>query len=295
MFGTEIHRVTFIITFLQVLILPACILHLTLKKRDQSRRNIVYLTVIFILYNLFSGLFPDPTLSIPIAIQLVLAYTIGAIMSVYFVIYIYHEFGITPILFFNLRFMIPIVSTSFILGFLTTYLLTGNLRLAKTLFLIVPLFLMALFVFRAFKELISISIRRNKEKHFIYRMYSAYVGLFSVFIMMIIVMIGDFQVVEQSVCNFGYFVIMLSYYNSLLYAYKNDIFQRSELIEQFNELGFTNREKQIGEMLISGIEDYKKISEILFISYNGVTSHTSNIFKKANVKSKKEFISRFYK
>ncbi len=80
------------------------------------------------------------------------------------------------------------------------------------------------------------------------------------------------------------------------------IFERKEKLNQiktrkeklnnyYNKIYLSKREKEIAEMLHSGINDYNSISSSMTISYKTVTSHTSNIFKKANVTSKQEFIN----
>ncbi len=66
--------------------------------------------------------------------------------------------------------------------------------------------------------------------------------------------------------------------------------RKEKLNNYYNTIYLSKREKEIAEMLHSGINDYNFISNSLVISYKTVTSHTSNIFKKANVTSKQEFI-----
>ncbi len=66
--------------------------------------------------------------------------------------------------------------------------------------------------------------------------------------------------------------------------------RKEKLNNYYNKIYLSKREKEIAEMLHSGINDYNFISNSLVISYKTVTSHTSNIFKKANVTSKQEFI-----
>lgn len=53
---------------------------------------------------------------------------------------------------------------------------------------------------------------------------------------------------------------------------------------------FTKTEKQVCELILAG-KKYKEISDKLFISYYTAKKHVSNIYKKANVNSRYEFIN----
>ncbi len=57
----------------------------------------------------------------------------------------------------------------------------------------------------------------------------------------------------------------------------------------FNNASLTEREKEIAQLLLKG-KTYKQISETLFISLPTVKTHTSNLYKKLDVKNKHELI-----
>ena len=54
--------------------------------------------------------------------------------------------------------------------------------------------------------------------------------------------------------------------------------------------GFSNREIDVAELVVQGLRN-KEIGEKLFVTEKTVKYHTTNIYKKANVKSRTRFIA----
>lgn len=55
--------------------------------------------------------------------------------------------------------------------------------------------------------------------------------------------------------------------------------------QQFRNYGLTQREREVAALLVQG-KTYREIGEVLFISLPTVKSHTSNIYKKCQVKGR---------
>ncbi len=60
-----------------------------------------------------------------------------------------------------------------------------------------------------------------------------------------------------------------------------------------DKLGFTNRERQVVEGIVSGLSN-QEICDKMFISINTVKIHISNAFRKAGVRSRTELLDKLY-
>lgn len=299
MFGTEMHLVTFIISLVQLIIFPFQWISFLARKKDKSRLRLLWLTAIFLVYNVFSGLFPDVNLFIPVIIQNILAYVIGIVLAVYFMYYIYKEFDVLSFKFLSVRHVTIILSLTFLLLFLLPYVFSHDLVFSRHLFIIVPLILAFWFFYKMLKELTRIYRATNEhQEHFRNRIYAANVGLLSICSLPILILFGDHQTVEQLCVNTGYFVIIIAYVKNLIYEsnleYKlleklevqnNSIPQKQyHFKDRFNDLGLTKREEEIVKFILEG-HNYKQIAQILNITEKTVSKHTSNIFKKIGVEN----------
>ena len=59
------------------------------------------------------------------------------------------------------------------------------------------------------------------------------------------------------------------------------------------KLGFTNRERQVVEGIVSGLSN-QEICEQMVISINTVKNHISSAFRKAGVRSRTELLDKLY-
>lgn len=218
MFGTEMHLITFVILVFQTLVLSAqCIIYFS-RPKDTSRLRFLLLIITYIIYNLFSGLFPDKKIPIDITLQIILAYASGIIVAVYFIFYIYKEFHIYPFKFFGVQSLLYTLGISFMGLFVFPYLFTGNLKLSRRLFLVVPIIVSVAFFIQVSKALFTIYQEGcNKESRlFKYRVIAGNLGLFTLSLMPVVVAFGDYQSIEQSIVNFGFILMMAIYIYSII-------------------------------------------------------------------------------
>ncbi|WP_062052998.1 helix-turn-helix domain-containing protein [Aquimarina longa] len=221
MFNTEMHVSTFVILVLQSLVLFSQLLFFLSRPNDNSRLRFLILTITYILYNLFSGIFPDNRFSLSIYYQNIVAYLVGIIVAVYFIYYIYKEFNIYPFKHFRVRTLFLVLIVSFISFFIVPYYFTENLSLSRKLFIITPLFVSFAFFYQVGKELIEIyktsSYQNDKNRYYKTRILAGYLGLFSLSLMPVIVAIGDYQSIEQPIVNSGYMIMTVTYIIDLVY------------------------------------------------------------------------------
>lgn len=302
-FGTEMHWVTLLIITLQVLILFYSTIHYLSKPQDKSRLHFLVLVLVFIQYNFFSGIFPDDQIAINLILQNTVAYIVGIVMALYFLFYLYEEFHITPFKFFDLKSLIILCSLLLVFTFIIPYSLTRDLRFSRLIFIIIPLLLCIVFVFRMYYELNNINKDTNEaiESHFKSRVIASYAGLFSLISLPIMVFLGDHQVTEQILVNIGFFWIGFSYIKANIYRSRmefsllNEYRERhksTKIQELFNSHKLTNKEVEIAMLILRG-DKYKAIADKIFITEKTVSKHASNMFKKVNVTNRKEFVSHF--
>ncbi len=224
MFNTEMHISTFVILVLQSLVLFSLLLFFLSRPRDNSRLRFLILTITYILYNFFSGVFPDDRFSISIYIQNIIAYLVGIIVAVYFIYYIYKEFYIYPFKQFSVKTLFIVLTVSFISFFAIPYYFTENLSLSRKLFIITPLFISFTFFYQVGKELLGLyktsSPKNSEDRYYKTRILAGYLGLFSLSLMPLIVAIGDYQSVEQPVVNSGYIIMTIIYIIDLIHKSK---------------------------------------------------------------------------
>lgn len=306
MFGTQIKLVTLLCIGIQLLILFEQFLHIFKRKKNGATKRFFWFTALFILYNLCSGLFPDKNIPISIYLQNIIAYSVGIILAIYYVWYVYKEFHIVPIKFLSIKNLIIYLSSTFIALFVIPYLLYHDLQIAKKLFIVFPILIALLFLINVSQPILRLYKNTPDNKYYRNRIFSGYLALLSIVFMPIIVAYGDLQTLEQSVVNAGYFWLAITLLRHNIYqSRKRDEFllklgyldghgnaKNESIIQSFKKLHFSEREIEIANFILDGYT-YKEIGHYLFIAEGTVSKHASNIFKKTNTNNKKAFVALF--
>ena len=267
------------------------------------------LTLFFILYNFFSGIFPDENIPINNTIQLVIAYLVGIIMAIYYAYYIYKEFDIEPFPYLSVKHLILFIGGAFIFFFVVQLVWTDNLVNSRKSFAVIPILLGALFLYRISRGLWEL-YKKSKRKDQIYyrnRIIGGYVALLSICILPLIVYMGDYQILEQSVVNAGYFWLTIVLTKQKIHQSLKRIeflkkigylqiegANNENALQTSNVLSFSQREIEIANYILDG-KSYLEIAENLFIAKGTVSKHASNIYKKARVSNRTEFLKQFRK
>lgn len=304
-FGTDMLLSTFAIILAQVLILFYQVIHYLSRPSDHSRLLFFLLTVAYLQYNVFSGLFPDKKLeSISFFTQTIVAHLVGIFLNCYFIFYIYKEYDIQPLKLFSVKKVIWILGSLFIPLFVIPFLITDSIMISRMSFLAIPLLLCLIYAFQISKELYKLKASTNLiQKHYLMRKRMGYISVLSFFCLPMIVFVGDYQLIEQPVVNIGFFSLSYSYILTAIHQSKMEyeLIKKIKPIDQgkgldvtvrLSELNLTSNQITIAKLILDGL-NYKEISEAIFIADGTVRKHASNIFKKCDVNSKKQFISLF--
>ncbi len=283
MFGTEVHFITFIYICIAFINLFPVLLNITKRKYKGYHIKFFMLSVCILLNNLTSGLLPDSNLSINILSQNILAYVVGLSTTIYYFYYIYTEHDIKVIEFVNFYFILIVCSLSLVLLFILPYTITNNLVLSRNIFLVIPILIITIVFFNtSYQEFIKWGIIHDKINRF--RIISGIMGLFSIYSLPIIMLIlGDNQDIEQSLYTLGFLFLMISYY-----LYDKDLSSHDEI------QNLTPREKEIFIIVVENPEiKYVDLSEQLHISEKTFSAHMSNIYKKLDIRGKKELLKKY--
>ncbi len=271
MFDTEMHINTFVILVIQVIVLFTQFIYYLSKPQDKSRKRFLILTITYIAYNLFSGIFPDSQFSISIFIQNVIAYIVGIVVAVYFIFYIYHEFKINPFKRFGVKTLFWVLTISFVVLFVFPYYLTSDLSFSKKLFISIPLFISISFLYQVGNQLKELYIKSDPQSdksnkslpHCKMKILAGYLGLFSISLMPLIVAIGDYQSVEQPVVNFGFLIMTIVYLVEIVNISR---FENNLIIELSNNQktkGTITINNNIKEQILNGLINFEKNEDFL--------------------------------
>ncbi|MBK1897165.1 helix-turn-helix domain-containing protein [Chryseobacterium paridis] len=285
MFGTEIHFITFIFICLLSLIL------LFVSISMYGKKNVLTFDIHFLLLtfgvlsnNVSSGLLPDENLNINILSQNIIAYTIGFITIGYYVYYLTQYYKLTFRKYIHLNYVFIFLSVNLVVGFIIPYAITNDLEISRKVFLVLPISFIVLLIYRLCKTNGKDYLKAN-DKYERFHIFAGFMGLFSVIsVPFTMLFLGDNQSVEQTFFTVGYLGICIEYFFS-----KNNVQEKKSIFSS----ALTEREKEIFNLITSDKSiKYNEISDKLNISEKTVSAHLSNIYKKVNVKSKKELVEK---
>ncbi len=299
MFGTEIMPVTFWILVIQIALLPAQVVIFLSRPEDKQRLRFLWLILTYIAYNLFSGLFPDKNIPINLLLQTIIAYGSGSIVAIYFIYYIYMEFNIKPFRLFKVKYLIYILTGSFLMLFIVPYSITGELQIARKMYLGVPLCIAVAYLIRVSKDLYRVYKKgKGESRLFKFRLFAGNLGLLNLSFMPMIVIAGDYQTLEQSVVNFGFLLMMITYIVNFVDKAKKETLMLKQINKKTKKA--TNYEMQITDQIISDViqklkefednQDYLKGKVTLNILANEFNTNSRYLSQIVNMHKGKSFI-----
>lgn len=224
--GTEMHMVTFTIIAIEVFLLFFQTIYFL--QRPQEKQRLWYLILLFLLvqYNIAGGLFPDPNLSLPLFYQNLYSYFTGALMSIYFAFYFYKAFELDKLKFIAYYGGLLYIGLPYIIFFVVPYSLTGDVRLASRLVVVIPLIYgiaIGRAIFVAFREKFNAA---TEEERAYYREHMAAIYLAFMFWLSLpfVTFFEGSQLMEHSLTNAGFLVMTFSYIRSIVQKSKREYF-----------------------------------------------------------------------
>ena len=245
-FNTEIHIVSFIIIIIELFVLFFQAIHFLQRTSDKSRLRYLILLLLLIQYNVLTGLFPDPNIPIPTYYQNITAYLVSFTVVMYFAYYIYRTYQLAEIKILSTSGTIYFLFIPFLVFFVLTYLISGNLDLSRKAVVIIPFFYGVAFVFSLTKAL---KAKYKTVKEFLnydhISIISIYIGVVLWAILPIIVFLGSFQVLAHLVTNIGFLFLTVAYIRSTVITSKYEYSMLTKQKEELHYLEVEISEKRI--------------------------------------------------
>ncbi|WP_326981336.1 helix-turn-helix transcriptional regulator [Chryseobacterium sp. MYb264] len=293
MFNTEIYLSTFIniLIFTVLLIIISVQLFFVWKRRDRNFfLKFLGLVISGIIYNVVEGLLPDDRFGVNVISQNICAWIVGLAVALHYFIYIKNEYDLVFFKRFSLSSIGMFACITLILLFILPYTMTGSLEISRIFFLS---FFLALFILAAIVVIKQQAIKYKTRKTKVFRFHDiagifAFFGLISLPVTILI--FGDDQFIEQTSFSVGFFVVAVDFF---LYGLRKKEMKKHIPFEKLSV-----RETEILKLLLENPNlKYAEISSMLHISEKTLSAHLSNIYKKAEIKSKKEIkeLSKVYR
>jgi len=299
-FGTQIHIVTFIFIALEFCMLIFQAARYFYLPQDKYSGWFMTLLILYLLYNITGGLFPDPKIQIPVPVQEMIAYGTGFLLASYFPFYFYRAFDLRSLRWHAL-FGVPLFLMSpYLVFFVIVYAVNGNLDVDIKYGMIVP-FIYAIIllwvIFRAIYRKYQESRDRNKYLEEI----AMYCTVTPWLAMTLFGLVEESQLVEVLCTNTGFIIITVIYFWKAAHQARLDYERqrRANMARTHTELfqanclhfGLTRTEILIVRMLYTGLRN-KEAAEKMFVSEETIKKHIQNIFRKTNVKNRSALIHK---
>lgn len=307
MFGTNLHLITFFYLTLELIILFVQLTLCLSRPNDTRRIRFFILILLFILFNACNGFFPNSNYHIPVLSQQILAYFSGIALATYYFYFLVNELNIKSSKYYNTKFLLSSLIISFIIGLSATYLITGKVNFSEEIFIVPPIFIAIYFCIRTL--IFIFKSQQNGMSHYKLLTLSAYIGAVFMSSMPIVVYFGDIQAIKIGLINTSFLLSAFAFY-------KNQLYQGRMEYKELNNIGYyspvektieappmnqvlpdvelTSKEVEVSKLILNELS-YQEIGKILHIASNTVSKHASNIFKKTNCTSKKDYIEQYGK
>lgn len=301
-FGSQMHLVTFIFLILNCFMLLYQFGHYIVVPEDKSRFWYLILIALLIFYNICGGLFPDPNIRLPIALQNILAYGSGFLMASYFPYFFYKCFKLRKLR-FHAFYGVPLfLILPFVVFFIITYSINKDLEKAIRYGMVLPFFYSIII---AWAILNAIKIRFKEQRSDGYEVskleaMAVYCAVLPWICMTVFAYFHVTQWIEVLCTNLGFVLITAIFITRSIRRTKIKLAKLklqlpSPSEEQFEQnltkYNFTFREIEIIRLIRQGYS-YQEIADKLFIAPTTVSRHIQNIHYKADVKSRLNLIRK---
>lgn len=268
--------------------------------------------ILLIVKNTASGLFPDPKITfIPVITQYILTYGAGFVMASYFPFYFYKAYNIEKIKWHATQGIFLFLHFPFFLLFAITFYLTKSVDIAINVGLAIPAIyglVLGYLILDGIRHRLMDQIERKEY----FELIAFYLAVIPYASLAFCAYFRISQVKEVILTNSGFAII------TILFLRKHIIQSREEyeMLQNINsntsdssgeqlpitiefddaaeEMKLSPREKEVAILIIGGHRN-QEIADLLDISVGTVRTHIEKIYKKAVVKSRKEFANKFDK
>jgi hypothetical protein len=238
-FGTQMHIVTFLFVSVEIVILLYLVIIRLARPADRTVLLNMVLIFLLLVYNISSGLLPDPKLPGSLFSQLAVAYATGFITPCYFPYYVYKAFNLERLKFqaylgVYLFLIIPLII------FIAVFAWTKDLKVAQIVFIIPMMygFWIINLLFRSirYKYNNNLNSKESKQELIVLLLsISPWVSL------PVIDVLNLGQATETSITNFGFLLLFSLQVKRNIKQFRID---HEKLIDSENKLRSLNTNLQ---------------------------------------------------
>ena len=176
-FGTELQLSTFIIIFLEVIVLLIQLVFYFKNPKDRPRLSFLILILVFLHYNITDGLLPDIHFKLDLIYQNILAYSSCITVATYYFYYLVKELELELNALFNPKVLLITLIATFCFSYLMGYFVTNDLHISKVMFIGFSIMISAYFCFNTIIRLIKLERQKSNNTPFKLMIYSGYLGI----------------------------------------------------------------------------------------------------------------------
>lgn len=206
LFGTQMEISTFVFICVEIVLLSLQIIHRLARPGNKHAYYNIVLLSLLIIYNVASGLLPDPNLPGSVILQNCIAYGTGFITPCFFPLYVYRCFGLRSMRWHAFRGVYLFLMLPYFL-FVGVYVATGNLEAAKNL-LGIPLLYAILVIFALVKSVHQKYSEQNTNPKGKEEMSILLASLVPWVALPVISFLGLSQTFEAIITNTGFLLLM---------------------------------------------------------------------------------------
>jgi DNA-binding CsgD family transcriptional regulator len=301
-FSTDMHIVTFIFVIFEAIMLLYQVLFYLQRPFEKRRFYYIILLILFIIYNICGGLFPDPDFrGISLTVQNILAWGSGIALACFLPYYFYKAYGLVRLKFHARYGVLLFLLTPFLMFFGIEYLLQGNIDRGVKHGVLIPCIYAIICVIAMYR---SIKIKQGENKKLGKEMILSLIAISPWVSMPILSYFRVGQLPEVLVMNGGFlFITGLFIWETIQQSREDNIHLQALLstiddnevkedvfIENSRIYKLSPREIEVAALIADGLK-YKHIGDRLFIQERTVTTHVQKMFMKTGAKNKVDLLN----
>ena len=301
-FSTDMHIVTFIFVIFEAIMLLYQVLFYLQRPFEKRRFYYIILLILFIIYNICGGLFPDPDFrGISLTVQNILAWGSGIALACFLPYYFYKAYGLVRLKFHARYGVLLFLLTPFLMFFGIEYLLQGNIDRGVKHGVLIPCIYAIICVIAMYR---SIKIKQGENKKLGKEMILSLIAISPWVSMPILSYFRVAQLPEVLVMNGGFlFITGLFIWETIQQSRKDNIHLQALIstiddnevkedvfIENSRTYKLSPREIEVAALIADGLK-YRQVGDRLFIQERTVTTHVQKMFMKTGAKNKVDLLN----
>jgi DNA-binding CsgD family transcriptional regulator len=301
LWNTQMHWLTLVLIVIEFPLFIVQLFLYLLRPGDRQRLWYMILLGILIKFNIFNGLFPDPSYRLDIRLQNMAADGFAYLMGAYMPFYFYRAYDLKTLRFHATWGVASLILLPYLV-FDVVYAINGNLVADREWSVIVPGIYGAVVLAAILRAIVGKYKRTHKRRQFRCEL-AVWIAIIPWEVMVLFAFFPAPQWLRILLANLGWVTISLLQFRKHIWHYRRQDSQLAEVKEtgalrsvfeaSCAKYQLIEREIRIVTLLRQGYT-YKQIGDELFLSDKTVDNNIQVIYTKVGVKSKMELIHKLW-